>query len=524
MLVWVIAVGNVANLLLVGAAQRERELMVRAALGAGRRRLFVQLLVEGLALAGISAGAAWIVGLWATRIIVAVSPTDLPRVADIQMNTHVFAFALMSALASAIIFGLVPALHASTDRSLIPFETRASARPAARRFRNGLIVGEIALALTVAVMAGLLAKSLTRLQHVSVGIAAEHVLTASVTLPTARYPRGRVAATLNDLLRGVETVPGVVAAGMTNSLPPDGLSLTDNFIVEDREPPPDRGAPIAPLLFVSDAYFRALGIPLVRGRWFDDHDTASSAPVAVISEAMAQKHFMGLDPIGRRLKNAADARSSNPWRSVVGVVADVKYGGLTEGAVPAFYVPLNQLPARDEYLVVRTTRDPSTAVQGVREALHAIDADLPLGDIQTMDDRLWKATAPARFRSGLMALFGVMALVLAAVGIYGVISFSVTQRTRELGVRLALGATRRDAVYLVVSETARLAGWGVAIGLLLAVAVGRFMTSALFAVSPSDNLTLIGMSALLLSVALIAGLVPAWRAGRTDPVIALRAE
>jgi len=209
---------------------------------------------------------------------------------------------------------------------------------------------------------------------------------------------------------------------------------------------------------------------------------------------------------------------------VVGVVADVKYGGLAEHAAPAIYVPLQQAPSRHEYLVVRTTGDPAAVVSRVRDALHAIDPDLPLGEVHTLDERLWEATAPARFRTGLMALFGAIALMLAAIGIYGVISYSVTQRTRELGVRMALGAAPRDVLQMVVKETARLAGLGTAIGFALALGAGRFMAAMLFAVSPSDSLTFIGTSALLLLVALLSGLLPAWRAAATDPVVALRAE
>ena len=592
MLVLVIAVCNVANLLLVGAAERERELAMRAALGAGRRRLLVQLFVEGLVLAGAGAAAALTVAIWTTRAIVAAGPPDLPRLADIQMDARVFGFTLIAALGagrrrllvqlfveglvlagagaaaawtvavwttraivtagppdlprladirmdarvvgfglitalvSAIVFGVVPALHVSDRRLLEAVQSgaRTSARPAARRFRNGLIVGEIALALTVAVMAALLAKSLARLEHVNTGVTAAHVLTASVVPPAVRYPREQLASVFDDLLARIETVPGVTATGVTNSLPPDGLSLTDNFLVEDRLPAPDHPAPVGPLLVVSENYFRALGVPLVRGRWFNHFDTAASMPVVVISEAMAKEHFAGLDPIGRRVKNASDIRSTNPWRTVVGVVADVKYGGLAEHAAPALYVPLQQAPSRHEYLVVRTTGDPGVVVSRVREALHAIDPDLPLGEVQTLDQRLWEATAPARFRTWLMALFGVMALMLAAIGIYGVVAYSVAQRTRELGVRLALGAAPRDVLRMVLKETARLAGAGTAIGFILALGAGRLMSAMLFAVSPSDSPTFIGTSAFLLLVALASGLLPAWRAAATDPVVALRAE
>jgi putative ABC transport system permease protein len=526
-LVLLIAMANVANLLLVGAAERERELAVRAALGAGRRRLLTQLLVEGLVLAAVGAAAGWVCAIWATRALVAFSPPGLPRLDEIQMDSHVFGFTLVAAVVSGIVLGAVPALHVS-DRGLlesVQSGLRSSARPAARRFRNGLVVGEIALALTVAVVAALLGKSLARLQHVASGITAEHVVTASVVPPAASYPRGpRLLAVFDDLLRRVETVPGVVASGVTNSLPPDGLSLTDSFLVEDRLPPPDQGAPVAPLLVVSEDYFRALRIPLVRGRWFNRFDTPSSTPVTIISEAMAKEHFAGLDPIGRRLKNASDPRSANPWRIVVGIVADVKYAGLAERADPAFYVPLPQAPSRDEYLVVRTSGDPASVVSGIREALHSMDPDLPIADIRTLDERLWESTGPARFRAGVMALFGVMGLILAAIGMYSVIAYSVTQRRRELGVRMALGATKQNLLRMVVGETVRLASIGTAVGLVLALAAGRVIAALLFAVSPSDSFTFIGMTTVLMLVALASGLLPAWRAATTDPMVALRAE
>ena len=239
---------------------------------------------------------------------------------------------------------------------------------------------------------------------------------------------------------------------------------------------------------------------------------------------MAKEHFAGLDPIGRRIKNASDARSSNPWRTVIGIVADVKYGGLAERAEPTLYLPLQQWPSRDQHLIVRTTGDPAGVLRSIRDALQAIDPDLPLGDVRTLDERLRKSTAPARFRTGLMALFGAIGLILAAIGTYGVIAYSVTQRTRELGVRMALGATRYDVLRMVVRETLQLAGFGTVIGLALALAAGRSIASVLFTVSPYDSLTLISMSTLLVLVALTSGVVPALRAATMDPVVALRAE
>jgi putative ABC transport system permease protein len=527
--VLLVAIGNVANLLLANAAEREREIAVRVALGAGRGRITRQLVTEGLVLALAGAVAGWISATWATRVLVNFAPTNLPRVTEIRMDLHVFGFTLLAAAMSGVLFGAAPALHLS-DRSFV--ETlqagvRASSRAAARRLRNALIVTEIALALTLAIGAALLAKSLIRLQHVEVGFSSEHLVTASITPPPADYPGGpRVVAFFDDLLRRVETLPGVTGAAVTNSLPPDGLSETDNFVLEDRPPSPDRGAPVGPILSVSDNYFRVLGVPLIRGRWFSYVDRGSSAPVVIISAALAQQYFVGVDPIGRRMKQVADwpRPDSNPWLTVVGVVGDVKYAGLAEQTGPAFYLPLRQSPFRDQNLVVRTTDNPSTIVSGIREVLRAIDPNLPLAEVRTMEERLWASSGEPRFRTWLMALFGAMGLTLAAIGIYGVMTYSVAQRTREIGIRAALGATRSDLLRMVFGQSVKLAMFGIVIGLALALAAGRLLGALLFAVSPADTLVLAGATGVLMFVALMSALLPARRAATVDPIVALRTD
>jgi putative ABC transport system permease protein len=527
--VLLVAIGNVANLLLASAAEREREIAVRAALGAGRGRITRQLVTEGLVLALAGAVAGWIFATWATRVLVNIAPTNLPRVTEIRMDLRVFGFTLLAAAASGVLFGAAPALQLS-DRSFV--ETlqagvRSSSRTAARRLRNALIVTEIALALTLAIAAALLAKSLIRLQHVEVGFSSEHLVTASITPPPADYPGGpRVVAFFDDLLRRIETLAGVSGAAVTNSLPPDGLSATDNFVVEDRPPSPDRGAPVGPILSVSDNYFRVLRVPLIRGRWFSDVDRGSSAPVVIISTALAQQYFSGVDPIGRRMKQVADwpHPDSNPWLIVVGVVGDVKYAGLAEQTGPVFYLPLRQSPFRDQNLVVRTTGNPSTIVSGIREVLRTIDPNLPLAEVRTMEERLWAASGEPRFRTWLMALFGAMGLTLAAIGIYGVMTYSVAQRTREIGIRAALGATRGDLLLMVLGQSVKLATFGIVIGLALALAAGRLLGALLFAVSPADTLVLAGATGVLMFVALMSALLPALRAATVDPIMALRTD
>jgi putative ABC transport system permease protein len=527
--VLLLSIGNVANLLLAGAAEREREIAVRAALGAGRGRITRQLVTEGLVLALAGAAAGWIGAAWATRVLVTLAPTNLPRLTEIRMDMRVLAFTVLAAVVSGVLFGGSPALHLS-DRSFV--ETlqagvRSSSRTAARRLRNALVVAEIALALTLAIGAALLGKSLIRLQHVEVGFSPEHIVTASMTPPAADYPGGpRVVAFFDDLLRRIETLPGVTGAAVTNSLPPDGLSETDNFVVEDRQPSSDRGAPVGPILSVSDSYFRVLGVPLIRGRWFSHVDSGSSAPVVIISAALARQYFDGVDPIGRRMKQVADwpRPDGNPWLTVVGVVGDVKYAGLAGQADPVFYLPLRQSPFRNQNLVVRSTDNPSMIVAGIREVLLTIDPNLPLAEVRTMDERLWASSGEPRFHTWLMALFGAMGLTLAAIGIYGVMAYSVAQRTREIGIRAALGATRGGLLRMVLGQSLRLATIGVVIGLALALATGRLIGALLFAVSPADTFVLAGATCVLMAVALLSALLPARRAAAVDPIVALRAD
>jgi len=528
-IVLLVAIVNVANLLMTRASEREREIALRMALGARKGLITRQLVTEGLVLALAGGVAGWILATWATRLLVALSPPSLPRLTEIQMDLRVFAFTLLVAAASGIVFGASPALEVSDAGFVETMQSgmRSAGRRTASRFRNALVILEMALALMLAVGAALLAKSLVRLQQVDVGFSPEHILTASITPPHARYPDApRIAAFFDQLLQRVENLPGVAGAGVTNSLPPDGLSETDNFIVEDNPPSSDRGAPVGPILSVSNSYFRVLHVPLVSGRWFSDVDSASSMPVGIISASLARQYFGGRDPIGRRFKQVTDwpHPDDNPWRTVIGVVDDVKYAGLGDPTGPAFYLPLRQSPFRNQNLVIRTNGDPSAIVSGLREALIGIDSDLPLANIRTMDERLWAAVGQPRFRTWLMGLFGGIGLMLAAIGIHGVLSYSVAQRTREIGIRAALGATRRELQTMVLGESLRLTAIGTALGLALALSARRLLAAVLFGVSPTDVAMLAAATGVLVSVALISALLPARRAASVDPIAALRAE
>ncbi|HLQ44253.1 MAG TPA: FtsX-like permease family protein [Planctomycetaceae bacterium] len=324
----------------------------------------------------------------------------------------------------------------------------------------------------------------------------------------------------------MNAIPGIAGASVTNSLPPDGLSETDSFVVEDRLPPPDHGAPVGPILSIGDEYFRVIGTRLLKGREFSERDNATSQRVAIVSASLVRQHFGELDPIGRRIKQVADwpKPDTNPWLTIVGVVDDVKYAGLAETTGPALYVPLRQLLFRNQNLVIRVSGDASAVVTGIRAALKTLDPDLPLDDVQTMSDRLRTAAGQPRFRTWLIALFGAVALVLAAIGVYGVLNSSVAQRTREIGIRAALGATRPQLIAMVLRDSLALAGAGAIVGLALSVVTGRLISSMLFEVSPTDVATMAGATAILVSVAILSALLPARRAAAVDPSAALRTE
>src|SRR2546422_6830898 len=527
--VLLVAIVNVANLLLARAAEREREIAVRAALGAARARILRQLVIEGLALALVGAIAGMAPASWAARAVGAAAPARLPRVAEIQMDFRVLAFTLLTAIVSGVLFALSPAWHLSTSTfaAAIQGGIRSSGNPGTLRVRNALVAAEIALALTLTVGAVLLTKSLIRLERVDVGFRADRLVTASVVPPRSRYPdAARVVAFFDDLLRRVNAIAGIAGASVTNSLPPDGLSETDSFVVEDRLPPPDHGAPVGPILSIGDEYFRVIGTRLLKGREFSERDNATSQRVAIVSASLVRQHFGELDPIGRRIKQVADwpKPDTNPWLTIVGVVDDVKYAGLAETTGPALYVPLRQLPFRNQNLVIRVSGDASAAVTGIRAALKTLDPDLPLDDVQTMSDRLRTAAGQPRFQTWLIALFGAVALVLAAIGVYGVLNSSVAQRTREIGIRAALGATRPQLIAMVLRDSLALAGAGAIVGLALSVATGRLISSMLFEVSPTDVATMASATAILVSVAILSALLPARRAAAVDPSAALRTE
>jgi len=525
-----IATANVANLLLARAAARDREIAVRGALGAGWARIAAQLVTESVVLAIVAGAAGLLVAAWGTRALLALAPEGIPRLAEVRMSMPVFGFTFAIAAICGVLFGVAPAARASKTPLVEALKEggRGGASLSHRRAQRLLVVSEIALALMLSVGAGLMIRSFAALQRVSPGFEPSHLLTFRLSLPSARYDtRAKIRTFYETLVQRIEALPGVRAAGLTVSLPPHLLSMTDNFTPEGMTLPPNTAAPLGPLLFVSERYFTALGTPLVRGRFFTERDDRGAPEVVIINETLEKQYFRGQDPIGKRLKDGGPERPigpNNPWMTIVGVVGDVSYSGLAAPPEPTVYYPFKQAITTTQYVVVRTAGDPRSAGAAARDIVASLDKDLPIVRLSTMDDLMTASVASPRFRTTLVAIFAAVGLLLAAIGIYGVMSYAVTERTHEIGVRTALGADRRDVLRLVLGEAIALAAAGVAVGLCGAFATTRLIRALLFHVEPTDPITFAGISLVLVAAALAASYIPARRAMRVDPMVALRYE
>ena len=524
-----IATANVANLLLARAASREREIAVRGALGAGRGRIVGQLVTESVVLGAVSGVAGLAMAFWGTRALIALAPEGIPRLGEVGMSAAVFLFALALASLSGVLFGLAPALRASNIPLIESLKEGGRVAGAShRRMQQALVVAEIALALMLSVGAGLMVRSFVALQRVSPGFEPSHLLTFRLSLPSTQYgDRAAQRGFYTRLLQRLEALPGVQTAGLTVSLPPYLLSMTDNFMVEGQVLPPNQSAPLGPLLFVNETYFAALGAPLLRGRFFTEHDDDKAPDVAIINETLAKQFFPGVDSVGRRLKNGGPERPigpNNSWNTIVGVVGDINYSGLDAPPEPAVYFPFRQATSNNQYIVVRTAMDPRSLAPAVRAVVADLDKDLPVANLRTMDELMTESVAPPRFRTILVSMFAAVGLLLAAIGIYGVMAYAVTERTHELGVRIALGADRGDVLRIVLGEAAWLAACGVALGVVGAVGATRLIQTLLFGVTPTDTLTFAAIAMLLTATAFVASYIPARRATRVDPMVALRYE
>ncbi|HYY56574.1 MAG TPA: ABC transporter permease [Pyrinomonadaceae bacterium] len=527
--VLLIACANVANLLFARAATREREMAIRTALGAGRWRIVRQLLTESLLLSLAGGAGGLLLALWGVDLLVALAPVDIPRLSEVRLDGRVLGFTLLVSLLTGGLFGLAPALRLSKpdlQESLKDGARGAGEGFRRQRMRNLLVVSEVALSLVLLIGAGLMIRSFLQVQKISPGFNPDRVLTMRLSLPQSKYAEAKQQrAFFEQLTARVSALPGVESVGAVNFLPMSKSGNMWSFAIEGR------GNAVGPNLhfrMISPDYFRTLSIPLDRGRQFTEQDREGAPPVAVINETMARTFFPGEDPLGKRIK-LASMTSPFPWLAVVGVVGDVKHYGLDEETKPELYVSYLQplLPnfnVSSLFLAVRTTAEPAGLAAAVRREVAVLDKDQPVADIKTMEERLSESVAPRRFNMLLLAIFAALALILAAVGIYGVMSYSVTQRTHEIGVRMALGAQGSDVLRLVVGQGMILALAGVALGLLGAFALTRVMKTLLFNVSASDPLTFAGVAFVLSAVALLACLIPARRATRVDPMEALRYE
>ena len=531
LLLLLIACANVANLLLARLESRRRELAVRVALGAGRWRLVRQLGIETvlLATAGGTLGLAF---AWAgARAVAASGLAGIPRAADVHIDGTVLLFATLASAVTAVVCAVLPVLRpaaANLTDALKDGAQNATAGAGRQRLRSGLVVGEMALAVVLLVLAGLALRSLWALQQVRLGFEPAGVLTMRVALPEARYDSAeRVEQFYQQLLARVRRVPGVTTAGAVRSLPLANVIGDWGLMVEGFAPTPGNSAK-GDWQVATDGSFEALGEHLVAGRWFTAADRADSQPVAVVNETMAKRYWSDGNPIGRRIRMGRDA--DRPWITVVGIVGDQQHNGLASMVKEKFYRPHAQFahgggfPVRNMTLVVRTTGDPSTVAAPVAHEIAAMDRDLPIAAVRPMTEVVASAASTPRFRGTLLGLFAALALTLAAIGIYGVLAYLVGQRTREIGIRMAIGARPGAVLRLVVGHGLWWALAGVMIGLVMAVIAGRLMAGLLYHVGPADPVTFIGVPIVLTLVALVACIVPAVRAMRVNPITALRTE
>ena len=526
--VLLIACANVASLMLGRTAAREAELAVRTALGAGRGRLVRQLLTESMCLAAIGGVLGLALAFWGTRLLLALAPNDIPRLYDVRVDVSVVAFTLGATALAALVFGAVPAWQAQVGKvaSTLREGNRGSrTRPGSARVRAALVVSEITLALMLLAGAGLLLKSFGRLRDVDPGFDPARVSTFTVTLSPVKYGTlDQQRAFGAALLDRVRQLPGVDSAGLTFGLPLSGASFTLSFDVAGRPAPAPNAEPSAQVRVASGGYFGAMGIPLKRGRMFTAADRNGAPRVLVISEETARRFFAGETPIGKQISFGWTRDGDRLAGEIVGVVGDVKQRSLSGDRVPHAYVAFEQWPLDEITVVMRSRAEPAAALRAARGIVASLDRDLPVYDAVTLDHMVSRSLGQPRFYLILLAVFAALAVVLAAVGTYGVMAYTVQQRTREIGIRIALGASTDHVVAMVVRRGVALAVAGVVLGTAGAWAVTRVLRQLLYGVSERDPVTFVGVAILLGVVAVLASWVPARRAARVDPLAAMRAE
>jgi putative ABC transport system permease protein len=523
--VLLIACANVGNLLLARSAARHKEIAIRAALGAGRNRLVRQFLTESLLLSLAGGALGVLAALWGTTLIEAASAKVLPMLGHIEIDTTVLAFTAFMSVLTGILFGIIPAWRASRpdlNETLSDGGRHSGAASTRSPLRSALVVAEVALALVLLICAGLLIKSVMRLRDVDPGFKPDRIVSMNVWLPNAKYPKAPDwNSFLNRMLERIEALPGVEAAGVTSVLPVSANWDRRTIEVEGQPKGPGENPDIDNYM-VSPNYLRAMSIPLLQGRAFTAQDSENAPLVVLISETMARKLWPGADPIGKQVRfynsNPAEQR---PWRTVVGVVRDVKQYGLDTAGTMAMYETLAQFPTSAVTLVVRTATDPSSMISAIRREILALDKDQAVFNIATMEQLVSDSIALRRFSMFLLGLFASLALVLAAVGIYGVIAQSVSQRTHEIGIRMALGAQARDVLKLIVRQGMSLTVVGIVVGLAGAFALTRLLANLLFGVGATDPTTFLWIPVLLAAVSFLACYIPARRAAKLNPLTAL---
>jgi putative ABC transport system permease protein len=530
-LVLSIATVNVANLEIARATARGRELAIRAALGASRGRIARQVLTESALVAALGGAVGLFLAYWCVRGILILAPAGIPRLAEIAVDRQVLAFTAAVSLLCGLLFGLAPAAHGfgrDIEEALRGGGQNLREQREGRGLRSALVVMEVSLSLVLLIGAGLLMRSFERLTNTSPGFNPKPLMSALISLPQARYPsENQIVSFYSQLLDRVRNLPGVASAGISMSLPPDLTNMWNPFWVPSEPLARGRSLPLAVETSVSPGYFRTLGVALLRGRWFEDSDRARSDQILIVNDAMARRYFAGQDPIGRTIKTGDPSRNS-PWETIVGVVADVKYAGLDSPPQPTLYVPYFQtywpIFSRQMFLVARSSGDPKAIASSLQTAVQGLDRDVPLSDLHTMNELLSGSVAQPRFRTLLLGLFAGLALLLSAIGIYGVMAYLVNRRTQEIGVRMALGASRAQVLRMILEEGLGVALIGIGIGLVEAFASTRLLKGLLFGVQPADPATYAGVSVTVIAVALVACYIPARQAMRVDPMIALRHE
>jgi predicted permease len=526
--VLLIACANVANLLVARASARQKEIALRTALGAGKSRIIQQLLTESVLLSLVGGLCGWLLAALFVKLLVVLNPVPLPAFVKIELNLAVLVFTLVICGMCGILMGLAPAFHASRrdlQDAIKESAANTTGSSLGKDIRNFLVISEVALAVLLLIGAGLLARSFLRIQQIPLGFTPEKRVAMRLSIPRIKYEEQKAWQFSNLLLERIESLPSVSSAAMTSDIPLEGSASASIFSLENSAGKPGIRAYVHE---VSSDFFTTTGIALKSGRTFQSTDTADSLPVAIVSEKWVQRYWKNENPIGKRLKFGRILAAERPWMTIVGVAAEVKHREIVEGPDspddPEVYLPLSQRVNHNVGLIVRTENDPASMIASLRKEIQAIDQDIAIYDEVTMKQLVRNGTAGSRFIAFLMIVFGALALTLSAIGIYGVLTFHVTQRTREIGLRMALGASRLNVFQMVVRHALLLTGVGLVIGLLAAHGLSGFLAAQLFQISPTDPLIFASIPVVLLAIAFVAIVVPARRAMTVEPIVALRTE